>query len=575
MNICIIFSASIVVLLSTALLPLLNSNYLLNLRTSSSPSVVADLLVTNGIIYTSDASLPFADSMAVRNGRILRIGNYSSVQDLAGYGTEELNLEGKVVVPGFIDSHVHLIFGGLQMVQVELGGVNRKDEFVKKVKEAVTNMKHGSWVLGGGWNNDLWGGELPMASWIDDITPHNPVWLSRMDGHMGLANSLALNIAGITNYTEDPSGGAIKRNIGGEPTGLLIDAAMKLVLSCIPEVSVDDRREALVRASKHALMRGVTTVVDLGRYYPGVSIELSWEDFSDVYTWADLSGEMMIRVCLFFPMETWPRLLDLLHKTGRKLSQWIYLGGVKAFADGSLGSNSALFHEPYVDDPHNYGLQVTDSESLFNMTLSSDISGLQVAIHAIGDRANDLILDVYELVVSANGMRDRRFRIEHAQHLAPGTAARFGEQRIVASMQPDHLLDDADSAIRKLGVDRAEKESYLFKSLLASNAMLAFGSDWPVADINPLGSIKTAMKRIPRGWQNAWVSSECIKLNEALNAYTISAARSCFLDKDVGSLSPGKLADFVVLSTDSWDEFAAEGSASVKATYVGGVKAYP
>ncbi|KAA8519102.1 hypothetical protein F0562_013358 [Nyssa sinensis] len=575
MNICIILSASVVVLLSTALLPLLNNNYLLNLRTSSSSSVVADLLVTNGFIYTSDASLPFADSMAVRNGRILRIGNYSSVQDLAGYGTEELNLEGKVVVPGFIDSHVHLIFGGLQMVQVELRGVNRKDEFVKKVKEAVTNMKLGSWLLGGGWNNDLWGGELPIASWIDDITPHNPVWLSRTDGHMGLANSLALKIAGITNYTEDPTGGVIMRNTGGEPTGLLIDSAMKLVLSYIPEVSVEDRREALVRASKHALMRGVTTVVDLGRYFPGASIELSWEDFSDVYTWADLSGEMMIRVCLFFPMETWSRLLDLVHKTGRELSQWIYLGGVKAFADGSLGSNSALFYEPYIDEPHNYGILVTESENLFNMTLSSDKSGLQVSIHAIGDRANDLILDMYELVVSANGMRDRRFRIEHAQHLAPGTAARFGEQRIVASMQPDHLLDDADSAIKKLGVERAQKESYLFHSLLAGNAMLAFGSDWPVADIDPLGSIKTAMKRIPRGWENAWISSERIRLNEALNAYTISAARSCFLDKDLGSLSPGKLADFVVLSTDSWDEFAAEGSASVKATYVGGLQAYP
>ncbi|XP_034704746.1 protein LONG AFTER FAR-RED 3 isoform X5 [Vitis riparia] len=538
-----LLSAILVLLLSVVSLHFLHSNYWSNLRwlLSLQSSPVADLVVRNALIYTSDASLPFADSMAVSNGRILRVGNYSSVvqQDLPGYGTKELNLEGKIVVPGFIDSHVHFINGGLQMAQVELRGINNRDEFVRRVQEAVKNKKQGSWVLGGGWNNDLWGGELPVASWIDDITPYNPVWLSRTDGHMGLANSMALKLAGITKYTEDPIGGTIMKTTSGEPNGLLIDSAMKLLLPWIPEVSVDERREALVRASNLALMRGVTTVVDFGRYVPGTSVQLSWEDFSDVYHWTDTSGKMMIRVCLFFPMETWSHLL------------------------------------PYVDDPHNYGLLVTELESLFNMTMASDKSGLQVAIHAIGDKANDLILDVYESVGSTNGMRDRRFRIEHAQHLVPGSTARFGEQGIVASVQPDHLLDDADPAIKKLGVERAQKESHLFRSLLASNAQLAFGSDWPVADINPLGSIKAAMKRIPPGWESAWISSECLTLHDAVNAYTISAARASFLDNDLGSLSPGKMADFVVLSTDSWDDFAAEGSASVEATFVGGLQAYP
>ncbi|XP_022883530.1 uncharacterized protein LOC111400348 [Olea europaea var. sylvestris] len=373
--------------------------------------VVADLLVTNGTIYTSNVNLPFADSMAVRNGRILRIGNYSSMQDLAGFATKTLNLEGKVVVPGFIDSHVHLIFGGLQMAQVQLRGVDRREHFVNKVKEALSNMRQGSWLLGGGWNNDLWGGELPMASWIDDISPYNPVWLTRMDGHMGLANSMALKIAGISKSTEDPGGGAVMRNGGGEPTGLLVDSAMKLVLSCIPEVSIKEKREALLRASNHALMRGVTTVVDFGRYFPGVSTELSWEDLSDVYRWADLSGNMKIRVCLFFPIETWARLYELINEAGRKLSQWIYLGGMKSFADGSLGSSSALLYEPYVDEVQNYGLQVADMDGLYNMTVSSDKSGLQIAVHAIGDRANDLILDMFKFVASKNGIRDRRFRV--------------------------------------------------------------------------------------------------------------------------------------------------------------------
>ncbi|WCJ39106.1 Protein LONG AFTER FAR-RED 3 [Euphorbia peplus] len=535
----------------------------------------ADLILKNGLIFTSDASMLFADSMAVRNGRILRVGNYSALQGLAGGETKVLDLGGKLVVPGFIDSHVHFIFGGLQMMRVELHGVNRKDEFVRRIKEAVRNLKEGSWLLGGGWNNDLWGGELPSASWIDDITTHNPVWLTRMDGHMGLANSVALKIAGIGKASEDPIGGTILKSAHGEPTGLVIDAAMKLIFPWIPEVSVEERRKALLAASNLALAKGVTAVVDFGRYLPGASTEHSWEDLTDLYQWADSLGKMRTRVCLFFPMETWSRLHDLITKTGRSLSDWIYLGGVKAFADGSLGSNSALFYEPYVEEPHNYGLQVSDFESLLNMTMEADKVGLQVAIHAIGDKANDMVLDLYESVASTNGERDRRFRIEHAQHLASGTAARFGEQRIIVSVQPDHLLDDADTARKKLGMDRAEKGSYQFRSLLANNARLALGSDWPVANVNPLGAIKTAMKRIPPGWESSWIPSECLSLKDAIIAHTISAAEACFLENEIGSLSPGKLADFVILSTSSWDDFEKEGTASVEATYLAGLQAYP
>lgn len=569
-------SAAVVLLISAVSFPLLNDFYLSTFKSLISPArMVADLVVRNGTIFTSDDSLQFADSIAIRNGRILRVGSFLSMQDLVGDGTMEMNLEGKVVVPGFIDSHVHLIAGGMQMGQVELRGVNQKDEFVKRVKEAVQNAKHGSWVLGGGWNNDFWGGELPSATWLDDISPQNPVWLTRMDGHMALANSVTLRIAGITNLTEDPVGGTIMRTSSGEPMGLFIDAAMELVSPWIPEVSVDERREALVRVSKYALARGVTTVIDVGRYSPGTTDELSWEDFSDVYQWADYSKKMMIRVCLYFPIMTWSRLSDLVLLKGHELSEWLYLGGVKAFLDGSLGSNSALFHEEYVDEPNNYGLQVMDFKKLSNLTMKADKSGLQVAIHAIGDKANDMILDMYEAVAAANGERDRRFRIEHAQHLALGSAVRFGQLHVVASVQPDHLLDDADSAAKKLGPDRAQKGPYQFHSLLSGNALLAFGSDWPVADINPLHSIRTAMKRIPPGWTHAWIPSECISLTDAVTAHTISAARAAFLDRYLGSLSPRKFADFVILSTDSWDEFSKDGSASVAATFIAGKKAYP
>ncbi|CAJ2638809.1 unnamed protein product [Trifolium pratense] len=536
MNLFIVVSASISLLLAIliASLHLLHPTlYFLTWKKlpHSSSSLVADLIIRNGVIYTSDDSLPFVNSMAVANGRVLRIGNNSFVQAVAGYGTQVLDLEGKVVVPGFIDSHVHFISGGLQMMQVGLRGVKEKEEVIRRIKEAVQSTKPGSWILGGGWNNDLWGGDLPAACWIDDITPNNPVWLSRTDGHMGWANSVALTLAGITNLTDNPRGGTIMRTSGGEPTGLLIDSAMELVASQIPEVSIDDRRDALQKASNLALTRGVTTVVDMGRYYPGMSADLSWEDFTDVYLWTNAMSKMKVRVCLFFPMVTWPRLADLVNKTGHSLSQWVYFGGVKAFADGSLGSNSALFYEPYQDEPDNYGLLVTEPDALLNMTSESDLSGLQVAVHAIGDRANDLILDIYSSVASKNGMRDRRFRIEHAQHLAPGTPSRFGKEGIVASVQ--------------------------------------------VADINPLSGIKMAVKRTPPTWNDAWIPSECISFEDAIKGYTISAARASFIDNDLGSLSIGKLADFVILSTDSWKDFAETASASIEATYVSGIRAYP
>uniref|UniRef100_A0A453GP25 Amidohydrolase 3 domain-containing protein n=1 Tax=Aegilops tauschii subsp. strangulata TaxID=200361 RepID=A0A453GP25_AEGTS len=440
----------------------------------------ADMILANATIYTADPARPFAAAMAVRAGRVLRVGTYDSLKEFKGRDTYELNLSGNVVLPGFIDSHVHLIDGGLQLARVPLRGVRSKDEFISRVKGAVRDKHPGEWVRGGGWNNDFWGGEIPTAAWLDDISPDNPVWLSRMDGHMGLANSLAMKIAGIDKNTNDPVGGTIVRTTEREPTGLLVDAAMKLVFNVIPEVSVNDRREALLTASRHALMRGVTTVVDVGSYVPGTSEEQTWQDFSDVYEWAHSMGKMMIRVCLFFPMPTWPRVSDLIHERGRSLSGWIHLGGVKAFLDGSLGSSSAWFYEPYEDVPGDYGLQLLDMDVLLNATLESDKSGLQVAIHAIGDKANDMLLDMFDKVVSLNGTKDRRFRIEHAQHLSPGAATRFGEHGIIASVQPDHLLDDADSAGRKIGVERAERSSYLFRSLLAGGAHLAFGSDWPV-----------------------------------------------------------------------------------------------
>ncbi|KAK3166521.1 hypothetical protein QOZ80_1AG0046830 [Eleusine coracana subsp. coracana] len=535
----------------------------------------ADMILANATIYTADPARPFANAMAVRAGRVLRVGTYESVKGLKGRHTYELNLSGNVVLPGFIDSHVHFIDGGLLLTRVPLRGVRSKDDFISKVKEAVKDKHDGQWILGGGWNNDFWGGDLPASSWLDDISPDNPVWLSRMDGHMGLANSLAMKIAGIDKSTNDPVGGTITRTPEGEPTGLLIDTAMNLVFDVIQEVSIQERREALFRASKHALKRGVTTVVDVGSYFPGSSTEKTWKDFSAVYKWAHSVEKMIVRVCLFFPMPTWPRVSDLITENGRSLSQWIHIGGVKAFLDGSLGSSSALFYEPYEGDTDNHGLQVIDMDNLLNATLESDKHGLQVAIHAIGDKANGMLLDMLDKVVDLNGMKDRRFRIEHAQHLAPGAADRFGKHGTIASVQPDHLLDDANFAAKKIGTERAERSSYTFRSLLAGGARLAFGSDWPVSDINPLQAVHTAMSRKPPGWEAPWIPAERLPLDDSLKAHTISAAYACFLDHIVGSLSEGKYADFVVLPSTSWGEFSNDIPEHILATYVSGKLAYP
>lgn len=535
----------------------------------------ADMILANATIYTADPARPFGAAMAVRGGRVLHVGTYDSVKEFRGKHTFELNLSGNVVLPGFIDSHVHLIDGGLQLARVPLRGVRSKDVFISRVKEAVRDKHPGQWVRGGGWNNDFWGGDFPIAAWLDDISPDNPVWLTRMDGHMGVANSLAIKIAGIDKNTNDPVGGTIVRTTEREPNGLLVDAAMKLVLDVIPDVSLTERRESLLRASRHALMRGVTTVVDVGSYFPGMSEKQPWQDFSDIYEWAQSMGKMMIRVCLFFPLPTWSRVSDLIHEKGRLLSEWIHVGGVKAFLDGSLGSSSALFYEAYKDDPGSFGLQLIDMDVLLNATLESDKSGLQVAIHAIGDKANDMLLDMLDEVVNLNGMRDRRFRVEHAQHLAPSAAKRFGEHNTIASVQPDHLLDDADSAGKKIGIERAERSSYLFRSLSAGGAHLAFGSDWPVSDINPLQAIKTAIFRKPPGWEVPWISTECLPLDDSLKAHTISAAHACFLDPVLGSLAEGKYADFVVLPSTSWKDFADNIPGHVLATYVNGKQAYP
>ncbi|KAH8967699.1 hypothetical protein BDL97_03G090200 [Sphagnum fallax] len=394
----------------------------------------ADIVFTNATIWTGDSIQPWAEFMVLRKGRILRVGNLTQLQYMRiGSKMEVVDLEGKFVTPGFIDSHLHFLHGGLQMKHVDLGCVNSRAEFERKFRIAAEDVESGKWIFGSMWNEENWGGTLPEASWIDNVTPHHPVWACRIDVHTCLANSMAMALANISRDTVDPEGGTVVKNILGDPTGLFKDMASRLITHHIPPMSVEERREALIRASELALSRGVTSVVDFGRV--GAS-EHPWDDFREVYLWADAAGRMQVRVSIFLPIETWQSVMALVRQRGFMLSQWLHIGGVKAFADGSLGTRTALFHKAYADDNSNYGLLALDLDWFQEAVLGADNAGLQVAVHAIGDAANDHVLSTFETVVSKNGPRDRRFRIEHAQHLSAGAPERFQASGVVASVQP-------------------------------------------------------------------------------------------------------------------------------------------
>ncbi|XP_024527863.1 uncharacterized protein LOC112345402 [Selaginella moellendorffii] len=477
------------------------------------PGAPADFVITNCSIWTADKDVPWAESMAVRRGRILRVGSLSFVKEVAGSDTEFRDLEGQFVVPGFIDSHVHFIPGGLQLVRLDLHDVHTRLEFTQKVQHAAHGLEPNEWLQGFGWSNEHWGGEWPDSSWIDSVTENNPVWLSRMDGHMGLANKVAMDICDLKSVKEDPTGGSIVRDADGVPTGLLVDAAMILLTSCVPKPSLEQRREALARASHYAVSKGVTSVVDFGSYFPGGSIKESWNDFEEVYTWMDSLGNMTVRSALFFPLETWPRVAALIKERGRHISDW-------------------------------------------------------VAVHAIGDAANDDVLGIYADAISKHPRQGHRLRVEHAQHLSPGAHLKFGTFSISASMQPEQLLDDAYYAVKKLGEKRS-RGSYNLRSLLGNGSVVALGSDWPVVAVNPLGGIRAAVERTPSGWSHPWIPEERISAWDAVAGYTSLAAYAAALEDLVGSLTPGKFADFVVLSESPF----AQGTGifpRVVATFVGG-----
>ncbi len=499
----------------------------------------ADLILTGGVVWTGVAGAPLASAMAIDGERIVRVGSDADVRALAGAATREIALGERFVMPGFMDAHTHFISGGFQLGSVDLRDAATPAEFARRIGAFAAAQPDGRWITGGDWDHEMWGGALPERAWVDSLTSDHPVAVQRLDGHMMLANTLALEMAGITRDTPDPPGGTIVRDsLTGEPTGVLKDEAMSLVFAIQPAPSNAERDEAFLRAQEHALARGVTMIHDMG------------SSLEDLHTFrrARERGAMQMRVYSLAPLARWREIGQLVSNDGRGDARFQW-GGLKAFVDGSLGSTTAWFYEPYLDEPGTSGLITTDTAQLRRQIIAADSAGLHVVVHAIGDRANDWLLDAFEDAVQRNGPRDRRFRIEHAQHLSSAAISRFAGLGVLASMQPYHAIDDGRWAEKRIGAERIQR-TYAFRSLLDHDARLLFGSDWTVAPIEPLLGVYAAVTRRTTDGANpdGWVPAQKITVEEALRAYTVANAYGAFREHDLGTLEPGRLADVVVLS---------------------------
>jgi predicted amidohydrolase YtcJ len=524
----------------------------------------ATLAVVNARVWTGNPQAPWADALAVSGDRISLVGTNDEVRAAAS-SAKVIDAGGRLVTPGFIDSHVHFIDGGFRLSSVQLRDAKTPEEFTARIRDFASTVPAGTWIVGGDWDHERWGGELPRRDWVDRVTPNHPVWVNRLDGHMSLANSAALEAAGVTRRTPNVAGGEIVRDRRGEPTGVLKDNAMALVDKVVPPPSAELNDRALDSAMRHVAEQGVTSVHNMG----------SWDDLA-VFARARKASRLRTRVYAAVPLSSWDRLRDAVGRReygpdGRGDS-WLRVGGLKGFVDGSLGSHTAAFEQAFTDAPQDRGFFVNTPEDLYAWISGADRARLHVMVHAIGDRANRMLLDLYERVGRENGARDRRFRIEHAQHLLPADIPRFAALGVIPSMQPYHAIDDGRWAERVIGPVRI-KTTYAFRSLIDAGAHVAFGSDWFVAPPTPLEGIYAAVTRRTIDDRNpgGWVPEQRITIEEALRAYTTDGAYASFEEGSKGMLVPGHLADFVMIDRDIFEiDPVAIRDAQVALTVVGG-----
>ena len=496
------------------------------------------LAVINARVWTGVTARPWAEALAVDSvGRISAIGTTKAISRLVA--TTVIDAHGQMVVPGFVDAHVHFVDGGFALASVQLRDAATKAEFITRIRNFARSVPKGAWILNGDWDHTTWGGELPRRDWIDSVTPDNPVFINRLDGHMNLANSLALSAAHLSRETKNIAGGEIVRDTAGELTGILKDNAMDLVFGALPTPPAVLEDRALDTAMAYVASYGVTSVHNMGTFHD-----------IEIFRRAQNTPRQKTRIYAAVPLAEWERLRDTVARRGRG-DDWLRIGGLKGFVDGSLGSHTAAMFDGFTDKPSDRGFFVTPPESLYARTRGADKAGLQVIVHAIGDRAISTQLDIYERVAREDGPRDRRFRIEHAQHIGPRDMSRFAKLGVLPSMQPYHAIDDGRWADKVIGADRASR-TYAFRSLLDAQAALAFGSDWFVAPPRPMEGIYAAVTRRTLDDQhpNGWVPAQKITVDEALRAYTRGGAYAAFDEANRGTLEIGMLADFAILERD-------------------------
>jgi predicted amidohydrolase YtcJ len=502
-------------------------------------AAVISLAIVNARVWTGDAARPWADAVAVAGNRIAFVGSTAEVRKRTPATARIIDAHGAMVVPGFTDAHVHFIDGGFALASVQLRDAKTKAEFIRRIAAFAKTVPAGVWITNGDWDHENWGGELPTHAWIDSVTPNNPVWINRLDGHMNLANAAALKAAGITRGVADVAGGTIVRDASGEPTGVFKDNAQQIVERAMPAPPPAMLDRALDAAMHYVAAQGVTSVHNMG----------SWADLA-VFERVHRANQLITRIYAAVPLRSWEQLADTVKARGFG-DDWVRIGALKGFVDGSIGSHTAAMLKPFTDSPKDSGLFVTTPENLYEWTSSADRAGLHVIVHAIGDRAIRTQLDIYERVEKENGPRDRRFRIEHAQHIAPADMARFGQLGVIASVQPYHAIDDGRWVEKVIGHERA-KGTYAFRSLLDARTTLAFGSDWFVAPPVPLMGIYAAVTRRTLDEKNpgGWFPEQKVTVQEALHAYTAGGSFAGFAEKGRGVLTEGMLADIAVIDHD-------------------------
>jgi predicted amidohydrolase YtcJ len=532
---------------------------------TANPPFAADLVLIGGKVWTVDRDLPEAEAVAIWRDRIIKVGTDAEVKALVGPNTKVIHLNGRRVLPGFYDSHLHFLGGGEQLSRVQLKDAKDDAEFGRRLREFDQKLPRGRWMLGGNWDHDrTFGGKLPTAAIIDKFVPDRPVFIRRYDGHMALANSAALKLAKVTAETKEPSGGVIYRlDDGKTPSGILKDNAMSLVDRLIPEPDETEITESVRATMRACAENGLTSVQDMD----GSSANTRRTMFRVLQRLAR-EGQMTVRLDLRWPIALRRDVIELGAEANYG-NDFVRVGGVKGFMDGSLGSSTARMFEPYEGGAKNVGVFVTPPDAMGNMIREADKAGLSIAVHAIGDEANAVLLDLFAAAAKANGPRDRRMRVEHAQHLRPSDYGRFKELGAVASMQPYHCIDDGRWAEGRIGPRRCAS-SYAFRSLIDHGARLAFGSDWPVAPLDVLAGIDAAVNRRPLDGKHpdGWYPDQRI----TVEAYTIGGAYGGFQEHDRGSIRPGKLADIVVLTRDVFSPGEKDHIAETKVaiTVVGG-----